>query len=205
MTVKLVGSTSGSVSLQAPASTTGGAHRVLTLPDVNGTVATTATAGKILKVVSTTKTDYFTTNTATSFVDVTGLSIAYTPTAANSNILISGYVSWGLSTSGTYRAAFRLMRDSTPISVYAGSDIGNRTAATFGAQGIYSTESQNQAPFQFLDDPTYTLGNSITYKLQALSESGQTVYVNKSGTENDGDNVLVPRFVSTFTLMEVAA
>ena len=39
MTVKLVGSTSGSVSLQAPASTTGGAHRVLTLPDANGTVA----------------------------------------------------------------------------------------------------------------------------------------------------------------------
>ena len=46
MTVKLVGSTSGSVSLQAPASTTGGAHRVLTLPDVNGTIATTTTAGK---------------------------------------------------------------------------------------------------------------------------------------------------------------
>ncbi len=46
MTVKLVGSTSGSVSLQAPASTTGGAHRVLTLPDVDGTVATTTTAGK---------------------------------------------------------------------------------------------------------------------------------------------------------------
>ena len=45
MTVKLVGSTSGSVSLQAPASTTGGAHRVLTLPDVDGTIATTATAG----------------------------------------------------------------------------------------------------------------------------------------------------------------
>ena len=53
MTVKLVGSTSGSVSLQAPASTTGGAHRVLTLPDVNGTVATTTTAGKILQVVQT--------------------------------------------------------------------------------------------------------------------------------------------------------
>lgn len=46
MTVKLVGSTSGSVSLQAPASTTGGAHRVLTLPDADGTIATTATAGK---------------------------------------------------------------------------------------------------------------------------------------------------------------
>ena len=41
MTVKLVGSSSGSVSLQAPASTTGGANRVLTLPDIDSTVDTT--------------------------------------------------------------------------------------------------------------------------------------------------------------------
>ena len=64
MTVKLVGSTSGSVSLQAPASTTGGAHRVLTLPDADGTVAVGNT-GKILQVKSTTKTDHFTHNTST--------------------------------------------------------------------------------------------------------------------------------------------
>ena len=87
MTVKLVGSTSGSVSLQAPASTSGGAHRVLTLPDVNGTIATTTTAGKILQVVSTTKSDGFST-TSSSFVDITGLSRTITPTAASSKIHI---------------------------------------------------------------------------------------------------------------------
>ena len=68
MTVKLVGSTSGSVSLQAPASTSGGAHRVLTLPDVNGTVATTTTAGKILQVKQAVKTD---TSSTTGFGWVT--------------------------------------------------------------------------------------------------------------------------------------
>ena len=57
MTVKLIGSSSGSVSLQAPASTSGGANRVLTLPDINSTVDTTGRAGNIVQVVSTTKTD----------------------------------------------------------------------------------------------------------------------------------------------------
>ena len=55
MTVKLVGSTSGSVSLQAPASTTGGAHRVLTLPDINSTIDTTGRPGNILQVVNSFK------------------------------------------------------------------------------------------------------------------------------------------------------
>ena len=82
MTVKLVGSTSGSVSLQAPASTTGGAHRVLTLPDVNGTVATTTTAGKILQVVQVTKTDKQTIQSQT-FVDISGMSVTITPSSAS--------------------------------------------------------------------------------------------------------------------------
>ena len=73
MTIKLVGSSSGSVSLQAPASTTGGANRVLTLPDVDGTVATTTTAGKILQVVQSTKTNTQSIQSQT-FTDVTGLS-----------------------------------------------------------------------------------------------------------------------------------
>ena len=44
MTVKLVGATSGSVSLQAPASTSGGANRVLTLPDADATLLSSASS-----------------------------------------------------------------------------------------------------------------------------------------------------------------
>ena len=69
MTVKLVGSTSGSVSLQAPASTTGGAHRVITLPDRNQ-----VGLGSILQIVSTTKTDT-TSIASSSFADITGMSV----------------------------------------------------------------------------------------------------------------------------------
>ena len=42
MTLKLNGSTSGSVSIDAPASTTGGADRTVTCPDATGTMALTS-------------------------------------------------------------------------------------------------------------------------------------------------------------------
>lgn len=89
MTVKLVGSTSGSVSLQAPASTTGGAHRVLTLPDADGTVAVGAT-GKILQVVQQIRTDTTSEsglgNGATGSTDV--LSKTITPSSSSSKVLV---------------------------------------------------------------------------------------------------------------------
>ena len=64
----------GSVSLQAPSSS--GNDRVYTVPDIgsDGTLATTATAGKILQVVSTIKTDLFTTTTTNTYGDITGFN-----------------------------------------------------------------------------------------------------------------------------------
>jgi hypothetical protein len=82
MTVKLVGSTSGSVSLQAPASTSGGAHRVLTLPDADATLLSSASSvGKILQVISTTKTDAASQALTGSgnFFDISGMSVSITP------------------------------------------------------------------------------------------------------------------------------
>ena len=87
MTIKLVGSSSGSVSLQAPASTSGGANRVLTLPDVNGTVATTTTAGKILQVIHVNSNTHQ-TSTSTSFVDLSGMTATITPSSSSNKIFL---------------------------------------------------------------------------------------------------------------------
>ena len=43
--------------------------------------------GKVLQVVSTAKTDTFSTS-STSFTDITGLSVAITPSATSSKILV---------------------------------------------------------------------------------------------------------------------
>jgi hypothetical protein len=45
--------------------------------------------GKILQVVSTTKTDVFTTSSG-SFTDITGLSVSITPSSTSSKVLILG-------------------------------------------------------------------------------------------------------------------
>ena len=113
MTVKLVGSTSGSVSLQAPASTTGGAHRILTLPDVNGTVATTTTAGKILQVVQTVKTNRTTIQSQT-LTDITGMSVSITPSSASNKVLVNYSV---MVFSNAMYYAMRLVRDLSLIHI----------------------------------------------------------------------------------------
>jgi len=59
--------------------------------DSGATITNSGTAngfGKILQVVSTTKTDTFSTSTVNSFVDITGLSVAITPRATSSKILV---------------------------------------------------------------------------------------------------------------------
>ena len=106
MTVKLVGSTSGSVSLQAPASTSGGANRVLTLPDKNGTVATTSDSfGKILQVVQVVKKDTFTV-TGQTFADLPGFNPSITPAATGSKIMLD----ISLSGNSTGQGAIDLYR-----------------------------------------------------------------------------------------------
>ena len=66
----------GTVALKGPASTTGNAAIELTVPGTgSSTLATTATAGKILQVVQTVKLDTFSTS-STSDVDVTGFSVS---------------------------------------------------------------------------------------------------------------------------------
>ena len=79
----------GTVALKGPASTTGNAAIELTVPGTSSsTLATTATAGKILQVLQTVKTDVFSTN-STSYVAVTGLTQAITAASTSNKILIN--------------------------------------------------------------------------------------------------------------------
>ena len=198
MTVKLVGSTSGSVSLQAPASTTGGAHRVLTLPDADGTVAVGDT-GKILQVKSATKTDHFTHNT-TTVTDITGLSVSITPSSTSNKIFIIAdiFMSGG---ANTY-AGFRLLRGSTAIRQTTAIDgTDNRFMGTIGSH-VDASRYVRSVGLNFLDSPNST--SSQTYKIAVASLYGSAIiHINRTG---DTDNLLYPQAgSSTITVFEVAA
>ena len=178
--------------------------RVLTLPDESGTVITTAgvptsamPAGSVLQVVSTTKSDTF-SSTSTSYVDVTGLAATITPTFATSRIFVTVSMVAG-STPANVLCATRLVRNATPIAV--GNAASGYAQATVGNQRpSLDTNSAFNQSINFLDSPVTTL--AITYKIQMFAESG-TFRVNATGSDGSGSGWSA-RSISSITLMEIA-
>lgn len=156
-------------------------------------------AGKVLQVVSTTKTDTFST-TSDSFVDVTGLAVAITPSATSSKILVIASCTWTNVGGTSHNFYGRLMRDSTAIHV--GTSVGSsRVAASFGGDSV-GNNSRATSGINFLDSPSST--SEISYHIEARSQtSGQTVYVNRS--VDDSDSLPYSRLASTVTAMEIGA
>ena len=157
MTIKLNGSTAGSVALDAPASTTGNADIQFKLPvadgsagqglktDGSGQLAFT-NFGKILQVVTVTSTSGI--GTSSDFPQATGINLSITPAATGNNILLIAsfqcYITGGSSNNriglygikdegNTIIAQFRFGADSTNE---AGKDI-------FGSNTIHRVYSPN--------------------------------------------------------------
>ena len=55
----------------------------------------------------------------------------------------------------------------------------------------------------YLDTPSYTLGDTLTYDVYFHQEGGSTAYINYMGS--NANVAYYTRFVSTQTLFEVAA
>jgi hypothetical protein len=152
-------------------------------------------SGSILQVVSTTKTDSFTMSSST-FADITSFSVSITPSSATSKIFISGVIS-AANQVGTNTIYFQLVRDSTVISV--GDSAGTRSRATF--EILRPNEfAAGVSAFNFLDSPSST--SAITYKIQVRTNGSGTAFINRS--QEDGDQAVRARSVSTITVMEVA-
>ena len=148
-----------------------------------------ASTGKILQVVSTSKTDSFTT-TSTSLVDVTDVSVSITPTSATSKVLIlcSGV---GGNTGSSNATFFQFVRDST--------DIGSGTGGVVNATGmIYNNNANAGTGFSlgYLDSPATT--SATTYKLQARVNGGIGVIGRIAVNDNN-------RVITTITAFEVTA
>ena len=82
--------------------------------------------GKILQVVQTTKTDTFTT-ASTSYVDLTGLSVAITPSSTSSKVLVMTSTNCS-NVSGGYNTMIKLVRGST--DVFIGDSASSRAQAS---------------------------------------------------------------------------
>jgi len=153
-------------------------------------------AFRVLQVVSTVKSDTFSTASST-FSDVTGLSVTITPSATSSKILIFADVKMHTTIDGHYPGV-RLLRDSTAI--YVGDTAGSRTPALFGTSGGGSGMFMTQAGGTFLDSPNTT--SATVYKIQMRTVGG-TYYINRGST--DTDNSSFYRMASSITALEISA
>lgn len=169
----------------------------------NGSGLTGVSAGKVLQVKSVTKTDTFsfTTSGTQSGIDITGMSLAITPSATSSKILI--IVQCGIVGTNA-GAGIKVLRGSSAIAI--GDASGSNKLRT-GIIGMYRGTSGAVDAFNnganhlnFLDSPS--TASAVTYKLQGTGDQG-TFYVNR--TEYDTDNAYAQRCVSTLTLMEIGA
>jgi hypothetical protein len=156
-----------------------------------------AGGGKVLQVVSTTKTDTFTGASGDTWYTVTGLSASITPSSASNKILISGHVMGSSENiSAPRRFYVKIQRDASDIAV--GDAAGSRLQVH---NSSYSDDGANNAtvPINFLDSPSST--SSLSYTIQVRDDT-DGVRVNAAPADSDSDTY--PRSVSTITLMEIA-
>ena len=198
--IKLLHSGGNGVILAAPSSNPA-ADRTLTLPgDADGTIATTANAGKILQVIQTVKKNRQTIN-STTLVDITGMSVSITPSSASNKVLVN--YSLVVFSNAVYYA-LRLLRDSDS-TIFIGDENPSATSQNRASFGSYDSSYviADTIAQSFLDSPNTT--SATTYKLQAYSPycSAYTIGIN-SGVVLDNYSYM-NNCVSTITAMEVAA
>ena len=166
-----------------------------------------AGAGKILQVVSTTKTTAFSASVAQgASTAVTGLSVNITPSSASSTILVMGQVN--ASSDGPSEAPVVILtRDGTAICI--GDAAGSRSQGTSGSGYTSSATGYKESPYSigilYADSPATT--STTTYAV----EIGHTFFGGSAGVfVNTGPNTALDRSdvwrtTSTITVMEVSA
>jgi hypothetical protein len=163
--------------------------------------AAPAGGGKVAQVLSTMKSDTFST-TSTSPVTITGLSQAITPSATSSKILVIVSLAAGVSNADGNSAFFAISGGNT--ATYRGDTAGSRTRTVHWVRrpGDSVGPAAENAPMTmvYLDSPNTT--SAITYAGTAWRDVG-TAFVNQSSI--DSDNASWGRSASTITVMEILA
>ena len=175
---------------------TGGVERMaITNSGVSGTIIG---GGKILQVVSETKTDTASTN-STSFV-TTGLEKAITITSGSKVLVL---IDLFVGVIAGYSVAFQLYNGSSQVTAFQGDARGS---AIRGFGGDFITPQrygQVSLSNHFLDTPSGTSQNYKVYWRNGYSNTGADVYLNRP--EQNPNHEQAVAACSSLTLMEIAA
>ena len=151
------------------------------LADDAVTAAKATGRGKIGQVVQTVSSSKI-ASTSTSFTDV--LTVAITPTATSSKVLIQFVGSFG-NGGEDIDAFYQILRGSTVLQV----------PYHIGDADIQQTRSNNSYSCTLLDSPSSS--SEVTYKMQFKVASNE-IFLNRNGSNDQCG-------FTTFTVMEVLA
>ena len=157
--------------------------------------------GKVLQVVSTTKTDTFGVTATTTKTAVTGLTVNITPSSSLNKIFVM--VSLAVSNNeqaNSTRGRITRTIGGTETLLDEGDSAGSRDTASFD---IYQNNGNHQekVSMSFLDSPLSTAQCTYGVKLNTGGASGN-ILVNKSNTDASA-NFDQTRTSSTITVMEI--
>jgi hypothetical protein len=155
-----------------------------------------------VQVVSTTKTDTFSTTTQSpTITTVTGLSASITPTNSANKVLVNATINIGQTDSQiTY---IWLLRNGSPI--FIGDAAGSRPRIS--GTSYYSTGAGVMqyacVPYtlSFLDSPSTT--SSTTYAVGIANNVSGTSFINRTGGDRDTSGY-DGRSASSITVMEIS-
>ena len=160
-----------------------------------------AGGGKILQVVSTNKTDQFSESSGNGDFGslVTGFTVAITPAASSSKILVLMNSTLGLSSVGGL--CWGLFRDTTQIDIADASSSRGRMSG--GMDQTDATQYVVTMGLQHLDSPSSTSELVYGVKLGHTSGSSKTIYLNVEAS--GGSTWRYPALSSNITAIEVGA
>ena len=180
-----------------------------TLPALAGGSLTGITTGKIGQVLSTHITSTSTSTTTNDFVDISGFSVAITPSATNSKVWIHVNIVLGngTQTSNNYGRMQRVISGGATTSIARGDSVSgqsNETGSFYWRvdQGGQSDYNHSYHSFSYLDSPSTT--SATTYKMQWGCNAG-TLYLNRAGDLAGSGAFDHLGVASSITVMEVLA
>ena len=178
---------------------TGGVERMAITN--SGVTGTGIGAGKILQVVSTTYRLQTTFNSESGAI-ISGMTRTIQPTAANSKILIAVDINFTVS-NANFTSWINLRRGGSVITGAQGDNLSGSQSAAFKSQRCSGSDVPEVMAGTYLDTPSYTLGDTLTYQVYFHQEGGSTAYINYMGSNSSP--AYFTRMVSSQTLFEVAA
>jgi hypothetical protein len=196
ITGNVVGNITGNVNSSGVSTITtlqtGAIQTVAGKPILNST-------GNIIQVVQGILNTSFTCVSNGTATAITGLTATITPTSSSSKILVLVSLSHSVTQAGTTYGGFVRRNGSTNIQIPSAA--GSRQLCNVPLTWAGDANQHNTFAWSVVDSPATT--SSTSYGVYVINDNGGTLFVNRSGT--DQDNTTGKRTISTITCFEITA